>query len=284
MTDRDDLEQVRQDALEAIRHEGARVAVDTRLEIQEKTRQWVTASAAFLVLALGLLAFFGYKETADFRRKLTELETEAQQSLNQAREETDKQVAALQERLAALSSEADRRAQNASRKIDAAEARLAEAQADFSARLDQLDAASTRLEETQALLREARELAATYRDAQADVQRQLRQISKLQNSFFNVFVMYQAPESQVESVVDPFLAEVREAGFVVDAENIMGLSVDRTEIIYYDQSRPPQVETLLTLLRESGVGQSLAERGEPVQAVFKGRRNPRDLLIKIRDQ
>lgn len=284
MTDRDALEQAREEAIEAVRQEGARVAIDTRMEIQEKTRQWVTASAAFLVLALGLLAFFGYKETADFRRKLTELEEEAQQSVTEARQQAREQLASLQRRVEKLSTDVDLQAQAATEQIDAARTDLADAQADFSARLRQLEAASDRLAESQALLREARALEATYREAQADVQRQLQQIAKLQNSFFNVFVMYQAPASTVETVVDPLLAEIRDAGFVVDAENIMGLSVDRTEIIYYDESRPPQVDTLLRLLRRSPVGERLAARGEPAEAVFRGRRNPRDLLIKIRAQ
>lgn len=284
MTDRDALEQAREEAIEAVRQEGARVAIDTRMEIQEKTRQWVTASAAFLVLALGLLAFFGYKETADFRRKLTELEEEAQQSVTEARQQAREQLASLQRRVEKLSTDVDRQARAATEQIDAARTDLADAQADFSARLRQLEAASDRLAESQALLREARALEATYREAQADVQRQLQQIAKLQNSFFNVFVMYQAPASTVEAVVDPLLAEIRDAGFVVDAENIMGLSVDRTEIIYYDESRPPQVDTLLRLLRRSPVGERLAARGEPAEAVFRGRRNPRDLLIKIRAQ
>lgn len=284
MNDRDALEQAREEAIEAVRHEGARVAIDTRLEIQEKTRQWVTASAAFLVLALGLLAFFGYKETADFRRKLSELETEAQQTLDEARARTRQQVAGLQNRVAEVSAEVDQRANAASEQIASAKAALAEAQADFDGRLAQLDQAQARLAESQALLRKARALEATYRAAQKDVQRQLDQIAKLQNSFFNVFVMYQAPRRTVETVVDPLLARIRDAGFVVDAENIMGLSVDRTEIIYYDESRPPQVDTLLTLLRESPVGDRLAERGQPPEAVFRGRRNPRDLLIKIRAQ
>ncbi|MBA1145721.1 hypothetical protein H0Z60_01490 [Ectothiorhodospiraceae bacterium WFHF3C12] len=284
MSEHDRFEQARDEALEAIRQEGERVAIETRVEIQEKTRQWVTASAAFLVLAFSLLAFFGYKETADFRRKLTDLETEAQQSLEEARAQAQSEVEALRERIEALGAEVDDRARAATRQITEARDALAAAQDDFDERLDQLDAAGARLTETQDLLRKARTLEATYREAQQDVQRQLRQIAKLQNSFFDVFVMYQAPASAVEEVVDPLLAAVRDAGFVVEPENIMRLSVDRTEIIYYDPGRPPQVDTLLELLRDSPAGRTLSARGEPVAAVSKGRRNPRDLLIKIRAQ
>lgn len=280
--DDDALETARREALESIRQEGARVAIDTRLEIQEKTRQWVAASSAFLILALGLLAFFGYKETADFRRKLSELETQAEQSIADAHRTTREQVAALEKRTAELQDQVDRRAEEAAASIAAARDELDEARAAYSQRLEELDAAGVLLADSRAVLGQTRQLEATYREAQRDVQRQLEQIARLQNSFFNVFVMYHGPDSEVSGTLDPLLREIRDAGFVVEPENIMRLRVDRTEILYYDESRPPQVDTVLELVRESPLGERLAARGEPPRAAFKGRRNPRDLLIKVR--
>lgn len=274
---------------EAVRHavaeiesEAQRIAIDTRLEIQEKTKRWVAAAGGFLVLALGLLAFFGYREAADFRNELQALEQDARQQIADTRTLVSDRADALGQRITRLSSDVDTAAAAVSRRIEEARATLDAAEARFSDRLRELEAAAERLDESRSVLAQTQRLRADYADAQAQVNEQLQQIARLQNSFFDIGVIYDGPSERRADILSALRARLDPLGFVLRPENVFNSTVDRTEILYYDETRPLQVDRLLGLVRASVAGEQGRARGEPVEARFVSERDPRELLIKLR--
>jgi hypothetical protein len=269
-------------AVGEIEGEAQRIAIETRLEIQEKTKRWVAAAGGFLVLALSLLAFFGYREAADFRNELRALEEDARQQITDTRTLVGDRADALNQRITRLSGDVDAAAASVSQRIQEARATLDAEAARFSARLQELDAAAERLQESRNLLAQTRRLRTDYTQAQGQVNEQLQQIARLQNSFFDIGVIYDGPPERREDVLSGLRASLDPFGFVLKPENVFNSTVDRTEILYYDETRPLQVDRLLGLVRASLAGAQSRARGEPVEARFVSERNPRELLIKLR--
>lgn len=251
-------------AVQQIDDEARRAAVDTRLEIQEKTRRWITASGTLLGLVVGLLTLFGYKQAYDFQSKLQALEDEAQQQLATVKKQISTQADDLSGRITALGK------------------KLSRANADFQAQLAKLKETERRLDDSRSLLQEAKRLNSEFSGAQAQVAQQLKQIAKLQNSFFDVFIICDAPPSRRAEVVEPLRQSLEASGFVLKPENVYTSTVDRTEVLYYDKDRPDQVDLLLRLLKDTPLGKKLNERGHEIKARFISERNPRELLIKLR--
>ena len=261
---RDPLEAAVARAVRQIDDEAQRIAVETRLEIQEKTRRWITASGTLLALVVGMLTLFGFKEVYNFQAKLQEFEKEAKQQLATIHEQIATQADDLRGRITALGQQLDA------------------ANEDFQGQLAKLEKAERRLDQSRSLLQEADRLNSDFAGAQEQVARQLKQIAKLQNSFFDVFVICDVPPSRRPELVEPLRQRLEASGFVLKPKNIYTSTVDRTEVLYYDESRPDQVELLVRIVKGTPLGKKLTEQGRAIKARFISERNPRELLIKLR--
>jgi hypothetical protein len=238
------------EAIEHLESEARRIEMDTRFAIQEKSKRWANASAGFLLLALGLLTFFGFKEVVDFDRKLSE-----------------------------LGAKAEKETSTVLRKVAAAEESLDKASASFALRLEELEKSEKLLSQSQRVFDDTKALAREYDIANTQVNTTLKEIAVLQNSFFNITIMYHGSNKQRQSNLQTLVAALRAAGYTVLPGNIIDSTVNRTELLYYDESVPSQVKQVHTLMEQHAPAH---DQSDIIARFIPNRNNSRELLIKLR--
>ena len=275
-------------ALRRLETESQRVEIETRVAIQEKSKRWITASAGFLMLALGILAFFGFREIWNLEKRAEDLTQRMEISAEQALE----RVVTFEGKLGELELSANAKASGVEQKIaeaeenlrtarqemEAARGKMLEAERDFQRQLDRLKLTRQLLDEGRDTLDEAKRLTAEYEKSQALVNTKLAEIERLQNSFFNIYVAYQGTIENRNAILSPLFERLREGGYKVLPENVIDSTVDRTELIYYEDPEPSQVEEVHAIMQET----LCQDCREPIPRRYIVSSNPRDILLKVR--
>ena len=230
-------------AVKELSKSAKQVELETLERIETKAVSWVKLQFAFFAGILGVLVFLGYKTFED---------------LNQSVDDTQEYIADLQQNVESRAQELNQRFEGSESLIETFNKRTErfdKLQNEFGEDLDQL----------KAKIREVRELSQAVKDGR-------REIARIQNSIYRVSVHLDA-DSTAETDIDALLRDLQERGYAVSDKDVSLIGVDRTEVIYYSDSAPPQVHELLEVL---------SKRYPAIESrSIRSRRDHRDILIKL---
>lgn len=230
-------------AVNELSNAAKRVELETLERIETKAVSWVKLQFAFFVGVLGVLVFLGYKTFED---------------LHQSVEETQEYISNLQQDVESRADELNQRFEGSESLIETFNKRTErfdELQNEFVEDLDQL----------KAQIREVRGLSQAVKDDR-------REIARMQNSFYRLSVHLEA-DSVAGANIDQLLRDLQELGYTISDKDVSLIGVDRTELIYYSDSAPPQVDELLHVLRKRYP--AIKSRS------IRSRRDGREILIKL---
>jgi zinc ribbon protein len=224
-------------------------------QIQEKAINWaktqVVIFSAAASISLAMMALFGITQCSDFRQIVKDGKDAAANSTKQANatlEESRKLATSIDQEMTKLAT-----LRNEIGEIDIGSVRQEIAQ--LKKQFDQS-------------IEEARELG---NQAQAD----RREVEKLQNSLFDIFIHVDASQEQRRTVLPGIVKKLHENGFVVSTSNVAQLGVDTPEVIYYSPVAEDKAKSLVKILTSDFKG--IAPR-----FIDKRERSPREILIKLR--
>ncbi len=250
------------EAIARIEHEAKRIEIDTRIAIQEKSKRWASASAGFLLFFVGLLALVGVREVVNIRNEAAELRRTAAEAYTELQTDLEQITDEIESIRAKVIADGDSFTEDLEVLSD-----------DLEERKEQVAGIDRILNIAQQSLRRADEVA----EAQERVREELDNIERLQNSFFNVIVMYPGSADEIR----PVISGLRARGYTVLPENVLNVSVDRAEVVYYDADEPKQVEDVRQILEAALNDMNDSDDLQAVSARHIVRNAPRDILVKV---
>ena len=258
---RESESQITKEILDMIEDKARSIETNTIEKIQKRTLDWAKVQIFIVGIAIAIiqisLLIWGFTKFSEFNDLIKKSEKDIQVSKNKVTQ---------------AANAFDNDIQNELSKLDAIRKDIDKINIqDFRKEIDRMK------DEFQGTITEARRLrneAQTDRElAKAD----RKEIQRLQNSFFDIFIQIDGDEDQLNNKLPELITKLNEAGFVFNNSNIANVSVDKTEVIYYNNTAEEKAKFLANLLCNEYLDIKC-------RANLRRERNPREILIKIKIQ
>jgi len=262
-----EIHQLAETALQSVRKEAHFIEISTLDEIHDKAIKWAKVQLFFLGSAVSILLvalfIWGYKQFSDFERLILDSQNEitalsGQLSENAAQVSLDS---------ARVSEQAETFGQTTQQEFE----RLRQ----LSQKINEID--NTIHTEIQKLRSELLVSIHEARNLQEQAKSDRHEIQKIQNSFYEIFFQIDGGHPLDEARQTALFALLTQNGFLIKDRNVVShVSVDRSEVIYYNAETGEKAQLLTNLLRKSFPGMTLRHLGSKD-------RDAREILVKLRN-
>lgn len=249
------------DHLEKSLHSIEKKEMESLLKIEEKADQWIRNRLGFMSAVVGLLLLFlsilGIREFNDFRktsRDAIALIKNHMWAIDSLKHSTNDTV--------------NKELENLKNSVDYIKEKQKE-----------LEKYNSLQEKTQKLIAEARNSTKVVNELRESFDQRNNNLNKIQNSMYEIFI--HCPEikdmGKRKKCLEKFTKILQEAGFTINDANIGNITVNQTEVIYYNTLAEEQAKFISSILRDN---LKMTDVQEP-KFVQRNGRNPRELLVKL---
>lgn len=208
-------------ALEKFRTEAADIEAEMRLRIQEKIKRWMTISGGFAGLAIASLGWFGANQYFNLKDRV-----------NEAREKIDRLTADIDAKAAALV----RQAEIASALAERIPIELEQAKHHRDSAVAARERATQASSDAERILEAVNAMWAKNKEVEAEVDRQLRAITRIQHSLVPISVHLDRGIQNRAEILSALQKALAESGFILRPSAVFDTDVPATEVVFYDEN------------------------------------------------
>lgn len=264
---KDDFSQLAESTLQAVKKEAQFIAISTLDEIHDKAIKWAKVQLFFLGSAVSILLMalfvWGYKQFSDFEQLILDSQNEITVLSTQLTENAA-QVNQDSQRLSAQAGMLEKDIQQKLEHINALGQEINKIDTNIQNEIMNLRSD---------LLKSIHEARSLQEQAKSD----RFEIQKIQNSFYDVFFQIDDDPEFDDASQAVLFALLAQNGFLIKDRNVVShVSVNRSEVIYYNAEAKDKAQLLVDLLRKTFPAISL-------RYMDRKERDAREILVKLRN-
>lgn len=249
------LSQLADREIERIEQNAKIYEIEMRERFQEKSLSWARRAFFAVGLSVAILGFFGYKETTSMNQAVQNFQNEVQNSraaISQMKQNLDdhfeNMVHGVEEQRLELDELKEKIAQ-----LDIANAKL---------ELDKLE------EKMKLHTSNAKRIVKEAQNVNAAAKR-------MTNSIFDISVQLEAPHAEWNNLRSVVIEALTDKGFLIEGNNFLEVSVDESEVIYFDPAALQQAKEISTALKPQF-------RSIKVHEIYRPDRGRQQIVVKLK--
>ncbi|MEJ2037749.1 MAG: hypothetical protein P8X55_02290 [Desulfosarcinaceae bacterium] len=257
-----------------------KIKSETTQSIKDNAMAWakglISLYAGALVIALVAFGVFGYEKIGDITKSfddvkisLTRVEKNVEEKTNELLKSLDLQIAETAGQLSGLRASLGGLALDVGKEQQhLAALREDAARLNYAGEIQKLqDTVTTRMKEVHLLSNKLEDGIGSVRELKES-------LTKIDHALFNINVQYDMGSEQPQSSLETLLRPLTERGFILEGANILRISVNKSEVVYYSHQVRKQVRLIADALKSDfpAISTRFFDRKE---------KNAREILIKL---